>query len=318
MKADRIYKFQIRQDLIDEDLNVPIIWIEPVFSCGKLLTNSRKETQMITAESGSLKEDYPDHGSHFLEHTPTLEVKESLPEGMDEMVTAEGYNTIISVTDPEHGWVDRKALAYSIDFQCYDESDPRMKAEQNPSAVLLSDWMRWWNDFDGDTWAYENAQELLARTTSILKEEKDFIFAHCNDCNSPVSVGDYSSCDDCGKDLCPACFTGNEDEIICSDCHKDNQEYLNKYSVNLLHLHDDEIKYDRYDTATEFAEEYRYDDNDACYSVQKIECKSESEYNGFMKALNSIDTGSDNVLIISDDEYKEILTVEEKYEENHA
>ena len=127
MKADRIYKFQIRQDLIDEDLNVPIIWIEPVFSCGKLLTNSRKETQMITAESGSLKEDYPAHGYHFLEHTPTLEVKESLPEGMDEMVTAEGYNTIISVTDPEHGWVDRKALAYSIDFQCYDESEPRMK-----------------------------------------------------------------------------------------------------------------------------------------------------------------------------------------------
>ena len=169
MKADRIYKFQIRQDLIDEDLNVPIIWIEPVFSCGKLLTNSRKETQMITAESGSLKEDYPDHGSHFLEHTPTLEVKESLPEGMDEMVTPEGYNTIISVTDPEHGWVDRKALAYSIDFQCYDESEPRMKtytvdvtkpqcftagAFISPQSILINGETKWvWviDEIENDT-----------------------------------------------------------------------------------------------------------------------------------------------------------------------
>jgi len=176
MKADRIYKFQIRQDLIDEDLNVPIIWIEPVFSCGKLLTNSRKETQMITAESGSLKEDYPAHGYHFLEHTPTLEVKESLPEGMDEMVTAEGYNTIISVTDPEHGWVDRKALAYSIDFQCYDESDPRIRGEdgQDLATILLSDWMRWWNAFDGDTWAYEFAQGLIERTKAVLKNDDEY------------------------------------------------------------------------------------------------------------------------------------------------
>ena len=96
---------------------------------------------MITAESGSFKEDYPDHGSHFLEHTPTLEVKESFPEEMDEIITTEGHNTIISVTDPEHGWVDRKALAYSIDFQCYDESDPRIRDDTIEIFIPHGAWL---------------------------------------------------------------------------------------------------------------------------------------------------------------------------------
>jgi lipoate-protein ligase A len=46
-----------------------------------------------------------------------------------------------------------------------------METEQNPSDVLLKDWMQWWNDFDGDTWAYEFAQGLIERTKAVLKKE---------------------------------------------------------------------------------------------------------------------------------------------------
>jgi hypothetical protein len=170
MKTDRIYKFQIRQDLIDEGLNVPIIWIEKSYPCQCFDT---REVSMTTEKGETITKGFKDFGPHFLEHTETLEVEESFPEEMDEIITEDGYNTIISITDPEHDWIDRKALAYSIDFQSYDESDPLRKGkhEQDMPTILLSDWMRWWDAFDGDTWAYEFAHKLVKRTKDVLKKE---------------------------------------------------------------------------------------------------------------------------------------------------
>ena len=74
-----------------------------------------------------------------------------------------------------------------------------------------------------DRMSHQDAQTFKKIADEIIKSETVNLFAHCDDCNSPISTSEYSSCDECGKDLCPDCFTGNEYQIICSGCYQEQE-----------------------------------------------------------------------------------------------
>ena len=92
---------------------------------------------------------------------------------------------------------------------------------------------------------------------------------------------------------------------------------MKDFGINLLFLHDKDINYDCYGTATQFAIEWGYDKS--LYSIEKIIFNSEDGYNGFMKALEIfnpatgfLDRRIKNMLVISDDEYNQIIAVNMK------
>ena len=56
------------------------------------------------------------------------------------------------------------------------------------------------------------------------------IIAHCEDCNDPILIHEYCSCDHCLKEICINCWRTTEDffdgysEIVCEECYEESEK----------------------------------------------------------------------------------------------